>query len=116
ALSSLQPRVPASLERLIRRCLAKDPEDRWQTARDMAAELRWIVGTSSVTAIPAPVKAGPARRIALGGGVAGAALTAAGFAATLALNSHSPSVANYQEVTYRKGAVSSARFTPDGRS
>ena len=42
ALSSLQPRVPASLERLIRRCLAKDPEDRWQTARDMAAELRWI--------------------------------------------------------------------------
>ena len=42
ALSSLQPRAPASLERLIRRCLAKDPEDRWQTARDMAAELRWI--------------------------------------------------------------------------
>ena len=42
ALSSLQPRVPAALERLIRRCLAKDPDDRWQTARDMAAELRWI--------------------------------------------------------------------------
>ena len=42
ALSSLQPQVPAALERLIRRCLAKDPEDRWQTARDMAAELRWI--------------------------------------------------------------------------
>ena len=42
ALSSLQPRSPASLGRLIRRCLAKDPEDRWQTARDMAAGLRWI--------------------------------------------------------------------------
>ena len=37
ALSSLQPRAPASLERLIQRCLAKDPEVRWQTARDMAA-------------------------------------------------------------------------------
>jgi hypothetical protein len=47
ALSSLQPRTPASLERLIRRCLAKDPEDRWQTARDMAAELRWIAETGS---------------------------------------------------------------------
>ena len=47
ALSSLQPRVPASLERLIRRCLAKDPEDRWQTARDMAAELRWIAEAGS---------------------------------------------------------------------
>ena len=42
ALSSLQPRTPASLERLILRCLAKDPDDRWQTARDLAAELRWI--------------------------------------------------------------------------
>ncbi len=40
ALSSLKPQVPASLERLIARCLAKDPDDRWQTARDLAAELR----------------------------------------------------------------------------
>ena len=47
ALSSLQPQVPAALERLIRRCLAKDPDDRWQTARDMAAELRWIAEEAS---------------------------------------------------------------------
>ncbi len=40
--ASLQPQAPAALERLIVRCLAKDPEDRWQTARDLAAELRWI--------------------------------------------------------------------------
>ena len=44
ALSLLQPRTPASLERLILRCLAKDPDDRWQTARDLTAELRWIRG------------------------------------------------------------------------
>ena len=51
-LSSLQPRTPASLERLIRRCLAKDPDDRWQTARDLAAELRWIAeaGSGAATA------------------------------------------------------------------
>ena len=55
ALSSLQPQAPASLERLIRRCLAKDPEDRWQTARDLAAELRWIAeaGSGTTTAAPA---------------------------------------------------------------
>jgi Tol biopolymer transport system component/tRNA A-37 threonylcarbamoyl transferase component Bud32 len=34
--------VPASLERLIRTCLAKDPEDRWQTAQDVARELSAI--------------------------------------------------------------------------
>ena len=41
-LSSLQPQAPIALERLIRRCLAKDRENRWQTARDMAAGLKWI--------------------------------------------------------------------------
>ena len=34
--------APAALDHLIRRCLAKDPNDRWQTARDLVLELRWI--------------------------------------------------------------------------
>jgi len=40
--SSLQPMTPPALDRIIRRCLAKDPDDRWQAARDVAAELKWI--------------------------------------------------------------------------
>ena len=47
SLAGLQPLTPPSLERLVARCLAKDPEDRWQTARDLAAELRWIADSSS---------------------------------------------------------------------
>ena len=80
-LSSLQPQAPASLERLILRCLAKDPDDRWQTARDLAAELRWIAEAGSGTATAAPASTRRPRRAALWGGVAGAALTAAVFAA-----------------------------------
>ena len=113
ALSSLQPRVPASLERLIRRCLAKDPEDRWQTARDMAAELRWIAEEGS-SKIPAVATTRRPRRAGLWGGVVGAALTAAVLAATVASIWPRPRVAEYLPATFRKGAVSSARFAPDG--
>jgi len=41
-LKTLQPMTPPSLERLVSKCLAKDPEDRWQNARDLATELKWI--------------------------------------------------------------------------
>jgi serine/threonine protein kinase/Tol biopolymer transport system component len=42
--------VPAALDHLVERCLAKDPDERWQTARDLKAELAWIVeGRSSST-------------------------------------------------------------------
>lgn len=38
----LQPQMPTALDRVIRKCLAKDPQDRWQTARDLKDELQWI--------------------------------------------------------------------------
>jgi eukaryotic-like serine/threonine-protein kinase len=63
-LSSIQPTSPPALDRLIRRCLAKNPEDRWQTARDLVHELRWIAeGTAS--GLPAQTVA-PPRRALLG--------------------------------------------------
>jgi Tol biopolymer transport system component len=42
SLASVQPLTPPSLERLVKRCLAKSPDDRWQSAHDVADELRWI--------------------------------------------------------------------------
>jgi eukaryotic-like serine/threonine-protein kinase len=41
-ISALLPAAPSTLDRLVRRCLAKDPEQRWQTMRDLKAELEWI--------------------------------------------------------------------------
>ena len=41
-LSSLQPLAPPALDRIVGRCLAKDPDDRWQTARDLLLELKWM--------------------------------------------------------------------------
>jgi eukaryotic-like serine/threonine-protein kinase len=52
-ISSVKPLTPANLDHAIRRCLAKDIEDRWQAARDLAVELRWIGESGSQEAIPA---------------------------------------------------------------
>jgi len=47
--------VPPALDRLLQRCLAKDPDDRWQSARDLKAELEWIA-SSSGEAIASPTR------------------------------------------------------------
>jgi serine/threonine-protein kinase len=41
-ISSVQPLAPAALDRIVQTCLAKDPEDRWQSAHDLWLELKWI--------------------------------------------------------------------------
>src|SRR5215813_3629598 len=46
-ISTVQPMSPPALDRVIRTCLAKDPEDRWQSAHDVGSELKWIASGSS---------------------------------------------------------------------
>jgi hypothetical protein len=41
-ISSIKPLTPSSLERTIRKCLEKLPDDRWQSASDLASQLKWI--------------------------------------------------------------------------
>jgi Tol biopolymer transport system component len=53
-ISELVPTTPPALDRVIKRCLAKDPEDRWQTARDLMLELKWIAAGGGDAAIAAP--------------------------------------------------------------
>jgi Tol biopolymer transport system component len=56
ALGDLQPMTPPAFERLVRQCLAKDPDDRWQSAADVKRELEWIA--TSVIQTQRPVPAG----------------------------------------------------------
>jgi len=44
-MSSLQPTAPPALDRTVKRCLAKDPDKRWQSAGDLCYELTWIAET-----------------------------------------------------------------------
>ena len=54
-ISSLQRMAPPALDRAVKKCLAKDPEERWQNARDLRDELKWITEGSSQVSVPVPV-------------------------------------------------------------
>ena len=77
-LSSLVPASPPALDHLVRQCLAKNPDERWQTARDLLLELRWVQETDAKAQGLAP-EPGRARRW-VPWAVAAAALLAAGLA------------------------------------
>jgi serine/threonine protein kinase/Tol biopolymer transport system component len=52
-MKTLQPLTPAALDHVAGTCLAKDPDERWQSAADVARELKWIAqGGSDITARP----------------------------------------------------------------
>ncbi|MGH9399987.1 MAG: protein kinase domain-containing protein [Thermoanaerobaculia bacterium] len=54
-ISSIQPLIPPAFDRVVRTCLAKDREDRWQTAHDLKAELKWIAEMGSQAGAPSIV-------------------------------------------------------------
>jgi serine/threonine protein kinase/Tol biopolymer transport system component len=54
-ISSLQPMTPQQLDRVVKKCLAKEPEGRWQAASDLTDALKWIVDGASQTGVSAPV-------------------------------------------------------------
>src|SRR5260221_710450 len=73
-VSTLQTIAPAELDHLIARCRAKDPDDRWQSARDVALQLAWIAEARPSQAAAAVTRSGSRERIAWA--IAGVALAA----------------------------------------
>ena len=113
-LSSLCAEVPPALESLVRHCLEKEPGQRFQSAHDLAFALEAMSGsggTGKVVAVPAPRW----RRWTMP--AMGLALVAA-VAVTYMIAEHTSKalIPTYERVTFRRGTVTSARFTPDGRT
>lgn len=75
-VTELAPATPPALDRIVKRCLAKDPDDRWQSARDLLLELEWVVESGGHLGVTVPSAAqGKTRErlawlIALAAGVA----------------------------------------------
>ncbi|MEQ1911437.1 MAG: protein kinase, partial [Vicinamibacterales bacterium] len=76
AIAARQPLTPPMLERIVQKCLAKAPDDRWQNARDLRTALEWSTETGPLGAPPAPrrssrvgVVLAMAAAFAVGGGI-----------------------------------------------
>jgi serine/threonine protein kinase len=109
--------LPPGLLRLVRRCLEKAPEDRFQSARDLAFALESSTGeTKAVTAESAPA---PSRRRLAWWMIGPASVLASGLGlwAGRSLTSTAPAVPpRFQRLTFRLGSAQAARFAPDGET
>ncbi len=111
-ISHFQPMTPPALERVIKTCLAKDPEDRWQSARDVGTELKWIAEGGS--RVGEPVAARRPRRPRVAWTLA--ALFAAVAAAALLLASRPGRVAGplaFRQLNFRREAIFRAAFAAE---
>jgi Tol biopolymer transport system component len=115
-ISQIQPMSPPAFDRIVQTCLAKDPDDRWQSAADVKRELRWIGEGSSSGVVPVVVR--PRGRPWLAWAVAAVATLAA---AGIAFNSRRPREAVTEPMLLtivppqRTLLTDSFEISPDGR-
>ncbi len=118
-LEELLPLTPPALERIVSRCLAKDPEDRWQSARDIASELQWVGQGGSKVGLPAMVSGRRKVRESMAwGAFALATLGAIGFAVAWARRAPEPAALVRFPLIIPANAqnVSPPLVSPDGRN
>ena len=112
-------KIPAALMAIVRRCLEKLPDQRFQSAADLAFALRSI-GTISVPGGQAAVAAQASKSPAGKWLIAGAALAAVAVLAAVGFMVRERTAqresATFRRITFRKGFVSAARFSAHGGS
>jgi len=114
ALSTANCPIPPALERIVRHCLEKDAQERFQSARDVAFDLESLSGTSTVT----PATEQKSRRMLRAVGMlAGLALLVAiGAFAGRTWLAPTASRPDFRRLTFRRGSIRMARFAPDGHT
>ena len=120
-LSSLRAGIPATLDRIVRKCLAKDPNDRWQSAADLAAALLWSrddggarPGAGHTSRVRLPFSRSAAAGLTVGVAVGAVAMS---ILAARGLVGRTPALTpEFIPITFRNGTVSAARFASDGET
>ncbi|MCK4776443.1 MAG: protein kinase, partial [Candidatus Krumholzibacteria bacterium] len=115
--SSTNPDVPPGLDRIIQRCMEKNPDERFQSASDLGFQLEALTTPSGPITKPLLTET-PRRRSAarplLVAAVGLAAVTASFF---VGKQTRPPELSpTYTQLTFRQGTIYSARFAPEGQS
>jgi serine/threonine protein kinase/Tol biopolymer transport system component len=110
SVSSLQPMAPPALDHVVKKCLAKDPDERWQSAADVASELRWIAEGSSAASV------GRRRReVALWAALI--LVSSAALAVWLRFSGlRSAAQTTFRQMSFRPQTIFKAAFAPDGET
>ena len=119
-ISQLQPMTPVALEHVVKKCLAKDPDERWQSASDLASELHWISQSPAQAVEPAHRQAWRNRSFGAAAGLA-VLLAALAGAEYWRLRTSAPANLEFYVPAPGKGALNTMgaagapAISPDGK-
>jgi Tol biopolymer transport system component len=110
---SIRQSIPEAFDQIVRHCLEKDTESRFQSARDLAFALGAASNLTTGRSVAlSPVKFRVSKWLALAAGI----LLVVATGVLLAPLIRPAAAPIYRRVTFERGTLYSARFTPDGRS
>jgi eukaryotic-like serine/threonine-protein kinase len=104
------------LEDVVRRCLEKKREDRFQSARDLAFTLETLARTTTQSRTPLAPSSGVTRRRLLPWAIGAPAVAALGGAWYVGRATAPKPRVDFRRITFRRGYVTSARYSPDGQT
>jgi eukaryotic-like serine/threonine-protein kinase len=112
-IASAERNVPPAIDRIIRRCLEKSPDERFQSARDVAFALEAISAPSTGSGSAPIVKASSKGRLIA---FVAALLAVAVALSYLWLHRTAASTPEYKQLTFESGYAGPARFSRDGNT
>ncbi len=120
-ISQLAPRAPAPVRWIVERCLAKDPEERYASTKDLARDLKSLRDHLTETSASGALVAEEPAKAKRGGWALPAIATlvvglAAGYLLRNVVTSQKGPPADLKRLTFARGSIWSARFAPDGQT